>query len=307
MIKTQDLLFGYPQRSFGPINIAIAPGELTLLIGKNGIGKSTLIKTLLGLIPSLQGVIKINKLSLNATSLAERSQLISYVASSNPAVPHLTVKDLIGIQPLHHKLDENKIDEYLELLKISKFKNRYVDTLSDGELQKVYLARALAQSTKYIVLDEPAAHLDVNARLETFIILKKLAEKEGKGIMCSTHDLELGLKIADRIVLLTEDGAYQDIPEELALNGLLSKTFNSGEIAFNKLSGNFEFCLESHKSIRYFADNNLMEYWVVNALRRKGINCIKVEKGEEALLISENELVLNTKKYTSIEDLINNL
>lgn len=301
MIQSKDITIGYSSKKIGPINHELKEGALQILIGKNGAGKSTFLKSILGILPVIGGEIRLDNKKIVDLSATERADQIAYVASVNPHISHITVTDLLNINPSNKAITGEHLKPIAKQLGIEHLLNKYLDELSDGELQKAYIARAFAQNTKYILLDEPASHLDIKAKLEIFLILKELAHHHNKGILCSSHDLELAVKIADQLVLLRDDEIISGAPEDLILNGSIAKAFNSEKIGFNKKTGSFDLCLKHHKTITFKADGN-EAYWLEKALNRVGFNA-KMEIHNPDITV-DNGYHYHGYHFTSIGELL---
>ncbi len=263
----QDLTIGYAAKGNQKVvakglNAAISSGELTCLLGRNGIGKSTLLRTLSAFQPPLGGNILIatpqgggevgGSVTLAATggtaNADQLSRLIGVVLTEKPDVRNMTAEDLVGMGRSPYTgfwgtLDDEDrqiVDESMALVGITPLKARMVHTLSDGERQKVMIAKALAQQTPVIYLDEPTAFLDFPSKVETLQLLRRLAATQGKTILLSTHDVELSLQLADRLWLLdtsSRDSAeailYVGTPQELAKQGRLGRFIERDGIAFD--------------------------------------------------------------------------
>lgn len=194
----------------------IRSGELTCLIGSNGIGKSTLLKTLTGFLPKLGGRLLLDGREIDGLTTRERSKLISIVLTYKPDVQNLSVTEMVGMGRMPYtgfwgKLgveDQTIVAQSIEMVGITKLKDRMIQTLSDGERQKVMIAKALAQQTPIILLDEPTAFLDFRSKVEMLQLLHRLAVETDKVIFLSTHDLELALRLADSLVELDGSGLH---------------------------------------------------------------------------------------------------
>ena len=228
-ITLEQLSVGY--KGFPPvvsnINVEIKSGELTCLIGSNGIGKSTLLKTLTGFLPKLSGRLLLDGRDINMLSQRERAKYISIVLTYKSDVQNLSVTEMVGMGRMPYtgfwgKLNANDqtiVAEAIEMVGIEHLKNRMIQTLSDGERQKVMIAKALAQQTPVILLDEPTSFLDFPSTVEMLQLLHRLAKETNKVVFLSTHDLELALRIADRLVELNKNGLQvvpaQQVKEEI--------------------------------------------------------------------------------------------
>ena len=207
----------------------IRAGELTCLLGRNGIGKSTLLRTLADFQPPLGGRIEVDG-EVRGTRSNERSTLISVVLTEKPDVRNMTARELVelgrspytGFWGRLTKDDHLAVSEALEMVSIMSLADRKVHTLSDGERQKVMIAKALAQQTPVILLDEPTAFLDFPGKVDIMQLLHRLAHEHGKIILLSTHDIELALQMADRIWLMDDGNIHLGTPRQLADNGTLN-------------------------------------------------------------------------------------
>ena len=223
------------------INATIHGGELTSLLGPNGAGKSTLLRTLSAFLPPVEGTITIMGRNLKDYSDKELAKTIGVVLTEKTDLRNMTVEDLIGLgrSPYTgfwgtlHEDDRRVVAQAIEMVGIEPLKDRMIQTLSDGERQKVMIAKALAQQTPVIFLDEPTAFLDFPSKVEIMQLLHTLSRTTGKTIFLSTHDLELALQIADTIWLMDkEKGVMIGTPQELAGNGSLNDFFSQRGIEF---------------------------------------------------------------------------
>lgn len=217
-ITLEQLSVGY--KGFSPvvtdINVEIKSGELTCLIGSNGIGKSTLLKTLTGFLPKLGGRLLLDGRDIDLLSQRERAKYISIVLTYKADVQNLSVAEMVGMGRMPYtgfwgKLNDDDreiVAEAINMVGINHLKDRMVQTLSDGERQKVMIAKALAQQTPIILLDEPTSFLDFPSKVEMLQLLHRLAKETDKVVFLSTHDLELALRIADLLVELDKSGLH---------------------------------------------------------------------------------------------------
>ena len=205
----QSLSIGYSHKVIAAdINAQIKGGELTCLIGRNGTGKSTLMRTLAGFLKPLGGSALLDGRDVGRLSPAERSHLISVVLTDRVDVDGMRVKDLVSVgrQPytgFFGKMssdDEEVVNKAIADVGMTDFAGRQVNSLSDGERQKVMIAKALAQQTPVILLDEPTAFLDYPSKKEMFQMLSQLCHEQGKAALVSTHDLDIALPIADSVI-----------------------------------------------------------------------------------------------------------
>ena len=215
-IELRNLSIGYNEKGKGIKTIAqgiqahLCGGELTCLLGANGAGKSTLLKTLSAFLTPLEGEILVEGKALKEYTQNERAKLIGVVLTEKPELHHMTVNELVGLGRSPYtgfwgnlsKEDQGIVDEALRMVGMQEMASRQVDTLSDGERQKAMIAKALAQQTPIIFLDEPTAFLDYPSKVETMLLLRQLAHDTGKTIFLSTHDVELALQTSDTLWLM---------------------------------------------------------------------------------------------------------
>ena len=246
-IELRNLSIGY-QTKHGiktvatDINGTIRSGELTCLLGANGVGKSTLLKTLSSFRPKTGGEILLEGKELSEYNDKQLSRLIGVVLTEKPEVRNMTVRELVslgrspytGFWGTCSKDDLQVVDEAIAMVGIEPLKKRMVHTLSDGERQKVMIAKALAQQTPVIYLDEPTAFLDYPSKVEVLQLLCRISREANKVIFLSTHDVELALQMADTIWLMTKGEAVAiGTPKDLALQGALSRFIEREGIAFD--------------------------------------------------------------------------
>jgi len=214
-IQLEKLTIGYSGHPvMAGIDAVIRSGELTCLIGRNGMGKSTLLRTMVGFQKALGGKVYVKGQSLDKLSQKERAGMMSVVLTEKPDVQNMTVREIVGLGRSPYtgfwgtlsKDDEAVVSAAMERVGLTSLAMRKVQTLSDGERQKMMVAKALAQQTSIIVLDEPTAFLDYPSKVEMMQMLRQLAKEMDKTIVLSTHDIELAQQHADRFLLLSEKG-----------------------------------------------------------------------------------------------------
>jgi iron complex transport system ATP-binding protein len=251
MIRTADLSVGYQQgkaqRSVQQnLNIHARRGELIALIGPNGCGKSTLLRTLAGLQEPLKGSVQLQEIDLNTLKPAERARQISLVLTDAVQLGYITVEQLVamGRHPYttlsgkFSKSDEKHIREALQAVHLETFGNRLVSELSDGERQRVMIAKALAQDTPVILLDEPTSFLDLPNRVEILLLLKKLARDLQKCILLSTHEIDLAIRLADQLWLMKAGEPLKTgTPAELIADGSIQSVFQGDSFGFDPETG----------------------------------------------------------------------
>ena len=253
MFELKHLTTGYDHRVVTPdIYASLVPGELTSLLGPNGVGKSTLLRTLCTFLSPLKGDIILEGRTISTLSNAQLSKLIGVVLTERPDVQNMTVRDMVGMgrSPYTGFLgrltaeDEQYVTEAIKLAGITALETRMFNTLSDGERQKVMIAKVLAQQTPIIILDEPTAFLDFPSKVEMMRLLRRLAHEMQKIIFLSTHDVEMALQLSDRLWIMYPGEVIIGKPAELSQSGELSRFIQSDGIRFDSVLMRYVFNLE---------------------------------------------------------------
>jgi iron complex transport system ATP-binding protein len=281
LLKTRELVVGYGACAIvGPLNLEIYAGQLICLLGPNGSGKSTLLRTLAGLQSSLEGITEIGGTPANKLTPIRLAQKISLVLTDPVRSSNLTVYSLVALGRYPYsgwlgtlnEIDKEIIARSMDAAGISHFSARKLSTLSDGESQKVMLARALAQDTPLMMLDEPTAHLDLPSRIQLMQLLHRLARRTNKGILISTHELDLALQVADQAWLLQSGGQFhKGAPEDLVLNGIFEAAFEKEGIRFDRTNGTFTIHRENERWIA-LTGSGATAFWTGRALARHGFS-----------------------------------
>ena len=245
-IRLSNLSIGYRGKNgtrvvAAGISATIRSGELTCLLGANGVGKSTLLRTLSAFQPKLDGEVLIEGREIATFSDKELSRLIGVVLTEKPDIKNMSVRELValgrspytGFWGTLHEDDWQVVDEAIRAVRIEPLRERLIHTLSDGERQKVMIAKALAQQTPVIFLDEPTAFLDFPSKVEMMQLLRRLAREQQKTIFLSTHDFELALQVADTLWLMEPQGFSVGTPRELANSGALARYVERPGISFD--------------------------------------------------------------------------
>ena len=283
-IRLRDLSIGYPdkhntKRVAEHLNASIHSGELTCLLGTNGVGKSTLLRTLSAFQPPLGGTIDLLDRPLSTYDDRQLATVIGVVLTEKSDIRNMTVEELVGLGRSPYtgfwgtlkESDRKIVHEAIARVRIEPLTQRMVHTLSDGERQKVMIAKALAQETPIIFLDEPTAFLDFPSKVEVMQLLHNLTHTLQKTVFMSTHDLELALQIADKIWLMDRtNGIAIGTPEDLSLEGKLSSFFSRKGITYDTETGFFRIDTDYRREIPLRGHGS--RYAMVRkALQRNGI------------------------------------
>ena len=229
------------------IDLSLRKGKLIALIGANGIGKSTLLRTITGIQKTISGIVLLNGTNIHELDALTLAQNLSVVLTEKLPPSNLTVFELIalGRQPYTNWIgkltdaDIAKVNEAMELTQISHLATKKHFEISDGQLQKVLIARALAQDTPLIILDEPTTHLDLLHKVSLFKLLKKLTQETDKCILFSTHDIDMAIQLSDEMIIMTPETVVQDEPCNLISKGSFTSLFNNEHIIFDPEKGKF--------------------------------------------------------------------
>ncbi|MGO4818905.1 ABC transporter ATP-binding protein [Flavobacterium sp. W22_SRS_FP1] len=252
ILKASDISIGYSNKKeniliSSGINLTLEKGKLISLIGANGIGKSTLLRTLTGIQKTLAGTVLLDGQNIHKMDSLSLAQNLSVVLTEKLPPSNLTVFELIalGRQPYTNwlgkltELDITKINEAMELTQISNLATKKHYEISDGQLQKVLVARALAQDTPLIILDEPTTHLDLLHKVALFKLLKKLTQETQKCILFSTHDIDMAIQLSDEMIIMTPEAVVQDEPCNFISKGSFNTLFKDEHIVFDSQKGKF--------------------------------------------------------------------
>lgn len=250
-MQALDLVIGHAGKPLSvPFGLQLPGESLTAVLGINGIGKSTLLRTLAGLHKPLAGHVLCDGEDVLAMSAERRARSIAVVLTGRPHAGLLDVQTLVGLgrHPWTGRwarasaADRAAVDHALQLADAAYLRHRQVDTCSDGEMQKVLIARALAQDTPVLLLDEPTAFLDLPNRAGVVRMLRRIAHGQGKAVLFSTHDLQLALDLCDRLLLLRAGQApWFGAPAEALAAGELARAFSSSGITFDPVEGTHRF------------------------------------------------------------------
>ena len=313
-LKTENLHIGYHSGKTiktvaGPLTAELQAGELVCIMGANGIGKSTFIKTIAGLQEPLSGSVTVSGRNIHQLTNPERAKLLAVVLTGRPATHFMRVRDLVELGRYPHtnwknalaEEDKQAVARAIEAVGLTADVDTPVTELSDGNAQKAMIARALAQDTPLILLDEPTVHLDLRNKKMILELLVKLAKSLQKSILLASHDLHMMTQIADKLWLFGPTQIISGIPEDLMLNGIIEEILGTEEINLAPAANDLPTL-----SVRGDATSNR---WLKQALQRQGYSLgaeakITIETHNNGFKLITGETEQN---FTSIEATLNGL
>ena len=317
ILKTHNLTIGYKtyQKTIrnvaSNISTSLQTGELVCLLGPNGAGKSTLLRTLAGMQPPIAGEVKLLEDDIYKLPPQELAKRLSLVLTEKIDVGMLSAYALVSMGRYPYtdwwgKLsseDEEIINWAIKSVGAVNLAQRNVSELSDGERQKIMIARALAQSPMVMLLDEPTAFLDLPRRVEIMQLLRQLARDTNQAILLSTHDLDLALRLADKIWLLGNNGIlHVGAPEDLILSGAFADTFRSEGVEFNIFSGEFNLNIPYKGEVKLIGEG-VAAIWTIRALERVGFTVLQGGKSAQItveVISSPQEVFWKVRKYKAV-------
>ena len=303
-----------------PLTASAGSGELIAVIGRNGIGKSTLLRTLTGLQQSLGGEIFYSGKKIEDFSRMELAQNVGYISTEIVKVSNMNVYDLVALGRFPHtnwlgKIEMEDHEIILDALKktsMEHFRRKFVSELSDGERQKAMIARILAQNTQIMIMDEPTAFLDIAGKYEILHLMQILSHDSDKTIIFSTHDLQMAISQSDKIWLILDDKLLEGAPEDLMIAEAFDHLFASSIVQFNSQDGTFSFRIGTKGSI-YVEGEGDKRMWTEKAINRAGFTVSKEKSFPYVIIPSDNkkfwQLTTQTsiKEFMSIYELISSL
>jgi iron complex transport system ATP-binding protein len=317
--ETVDLSIGYTTRGnrtsvMDRLSLTAHRGELVALIGRNGTGKSTLLRTMVALQPALSGAVRLQGQEINTLKSKDLPRIVSFTSTEPISLRNIKVREVVALGRFPYTNwigsltagDERSVSEALDVTGMLALADRKIDNISDGERQRTLIARSLAQDTDLLVMDEPTAFLDLPSRYSIVGLLRKLIREKDKCVIYSTHDLDTAINEADRLWLMTETGICEGAPEDLMLSGILAKAFESPLLTFSQTAGTFSFVREKLEPIA-LEGSGLVRKLTERALRRCGYRIehdavLKVTVNEQAestewIIINGTQRVRCTSLY----------
>lgn len=277
------------------MNLTLRPGQLVALVGPNGAGKTTLLRTLAGLLPPLRGQVTLGSREVASLPPRERALGLAIVLTGRLDAPGLRARELVALGRYPHTgwsgalgpRDHDAVERAMAETNVTELADRRVDELSDGERQRVVLARALSQETPVLLLDEPTAFLDLPHRVAALGLLGRLARERSLAILLSTHDLDLALRMTDRLAALGSGGIFAtDLPEQLALDGRFGRVFDEGPVQFDPSVGEFRVDAAPRGEVELIGAGPVA-FWTARLLRRHGFSPANRSTGVVARIVIE--------------------
>ncbi|SFN43159.1 iron complex transport system ATP-binding protein [Algoriella xinjiangensis] len=311
ILRLENVTVGYgSQKIVSSINASISENELVAVLGKNGVGKSTLINSILGFQKILNGSILIENQSIQKLSAQEIAQEIAVVLPRLSIVPKIKVSELVamGRLPYHKVLKKisneelSLVDEVLEMVGIYDLKTHYANQISEGQLQLVMIARALCQDSKLVILDEPTSNLDLANQYKIFNLLNEIKSKTNKSFLMITHNVDFAIEKSDKIWWIENNELKENIPEQAAFEFQIMQKLSNQNLSYDSDTNRFLTKKNFRKSIGV-KGNSELAFWVKNALMRNGI---QVENNaENHIEITENNIIFGNQKFENIQAIIN--
>lgn len=289
IVEGHNLSIGYRngkkiQITLSNLHFSLRKGELTCLLGTNGVGKTTFLRTLAATQPYFEGELLLHGKPIQSYTDSQRAKLIGVVLTDKAQAGGLTVREIVALGRQPHTgffgrltaNDYERISDAMQAVGISHKAQSYFAHLSDGERQKVMIAKALVQECPLILLDEPTAFLDVASRLEILKLLHELAHTQQKAILLTTHDIEQSLVLADRLWIVNTSGELiTGTTEDLVLQHQMDQLFREKDIKFDLMHGIFSPTVAGQKQIVLETQDEILRHWTQNALNRNGYLCLE--------------------------------
>ncbi len=301
-IKIDNLSIGYMQPGKKPfilrdgLNFSANSGEMVALIGSNGIGKSTLLRSVVGFQDYFSGDVLVDGRPIKSFSTHERAKIISFVSTGVVSISNMNVFDLVAYGRFPHtnrfgrisEDDKNIILKAIKDVGLQGFESKLITQISDGERQRAMIARALAQDTPVIILDEPTAFLDISNKYEIFHLLQVVASQQQKTVVLSTHDLNIALREVDKLWVLMQDQTYEGAPEDAALSGKMEELFKNPHIGFDTEEGEYFFKKQFREKVKVIG-GGIPLTWTLRALNRQGFQIVTDASPDFTITIREEK------------------
>lgn len=328
VLETKNLNIGHRDPKSGKINtilenlnFKIYRGDMICLMGPNGCGKTTLFRSLAGILPYFTGEILIKDRPICQYSRNDFAKLVSIVLTDRIEISRMTVEEIVALGRFPYlsflgrltKFDQMKIDNALEILGLVDMKLKQITELSDGQKQKVFIARALAQDTPILLLDEPTTFLDIQRKMEILSLLKKISREKKVATLFSSHDWELALELSTRVWIVDNEGKLRDgMPEDLILNGDLESCFENNQFEFDRGQGKFKEKISKIFTVNIAGTDEVRLFWAQHALNKVGVEVRRINSVDRPLInVMKNKWELkmngNSHYFLNLTELLNAL
>jgi iron complex transport system ATP-binding protein len=287
ILSLNDYSIGYQKENtlLSHLNLSVNRGEMVALIGRNGTGKSTLLKSIIGLMAPMEGLCLFEGRPISEYTIPERARRVSYVSSQVAQLPSLTVRELLGLGRMPYtgwmgrltREDRAVIEQAIKEVQMGALADRKLEILSDGERQRAMIARAFVQDTALMVLDEPTAFLDIPNTFELIELLSRFRDG-GRSIVYSTHDLGSAMQCADKMWVIHQGRILEGAPEDLGITGLFNELFSSSGIRYDEHLGRFLFEGNLKGVVSVTGEREDLLIWARHTMERLGY---KIEKGAD--------------------------
>lgn len=314
-LELKDVNIGYQTPLKKNINLNAYKGELIAVIGKNGSGKTTILKTIAKIIPALSGEVFIDNVNSKKISILNYASLIGFSAISSINTSNLSVYDIVRLGRTPHtshlgKLSNKDIEAIEFAIKktnLSDLRHKDITKISDGERQRTFIARLIAQQTEILIFDEPTAFLDVQTKHKIVSLFREIAKCSKKIVIFSTHDLKITIQNADKLWLFDKNKIISDSPEDAILNGTFNKIFSDKNIIFNNFTSDFDVVKMPVGQIKIISNSTKIRYtWTKKAFERLGYSIS--DNSTYTITVNDNNWTKknqnNTKQYYSIYSLL---
>ena len=311
-LEIKNITIGHEKPLISEINLTAQKGELIAVVGLNGAGKSTLLKSIARILSIKNGQIIIDNKEIENYSKTKLSKLVGFSSVQNITASNLTVFDLVSLGRIPHtslmgnlsKTDKSAINQAIVSTGLSHLANKSITKISDGEKQRAFITRLIAQQTELLIFDEPTAFLDVGGKHKIISLFKQIVKKLHKSIIFSTHDLKIAIKNADKIWLFLGKKIIEGAPEDLIINNTFNQLFSDSDISFDNFTADFNVNTKQvgKIAIQDFLPNNIRHNWTKNALNKIGY---KIDNNNiTKIKINNSNWEINNKKFNTLYNLL---
>ncbi len=318
-VQASNLSIGYDNQLIPSFSFDVSRGDCISVMGANGCGKSTLLKTISGLLPSIGGKVFIGSQDISQIPARELAFLVSVVLTQPSNLKNFNVLELIKLGRIPYqnvfghfrKKDWHAVDQSIDQLGLEDLKSIPFENLSDGQKQKVMIARALTQDTPVLILDEPTTYLDIGYRIELMSLLKEIAEDRKMVVIYSSHDWDLVLAINTLLWLIMPDGSMKKgMPEELLTEGHVEKVFGGEHFRLDMNSGQFQRIYSQDYPVSLFDSKQQRYNWTKQALNKRGFYLksdaeIKINASDNGWDVDLGEKQLHAESLSELLNILN--